>query len=126
MTCWGAVNRTVRGIEVTEDSISLEAMRDVCVEGPQHFLGHDQTLSLMQRDYVYPSVGDRLSPKEWVEQGSKIALERAHERVQDIRSNYSPDHVDRALDEQIRQRFDIKLGAPTLAIMASAAFPCPE
>ena len=36
----GAVLRTVRGIEVTEDSLSVEAIRQVCIEGPGHFLGH--------------------------------------------------------------------------------------
>ena len=66
----GAINRTIRGIEVTDESLSIEAIRDVCIGGPSHFLGHDQTMQLMQRDYVYPEVGDRLSPKEWNEKGT--------------------------------------------------------
>ncbi len=67
----GAVLRTVRGIEVTEDSLSIEAMREVCIGGPGHFLGHGQTLALMQAEYLYPEVGCRRSPKEWLEQGSR-------------------------------------------------------
>ena len=58
----GGCLRTVRGIEVSEDSLSVEAIRNVCTEGPGHFLGHDQTLSLMQAEYVYPEIGDRMSP----------------------------------------------------------------
>ena len=50
----GAINRTIRGIEITEESLSVETIRDVCIDGPSHFLGHDQTMLLMQRDYVYP------------------------------------------------------------------------
>ena len=66
----GAINRTVRGIEVDADSLSVDVMREVCIDGPVHYLGHEQTLKLMKRDYVYPEVGDRLSPKDWAEQGS--------------------------------------------------------
>ena len=66
----GAVNRSVRGVDVDDESLSVESMREVCMEGPNHFLGHPQTLGLMQREYVYPEIGDRASPKEWGEQGS--------------------------------------------------------
>ena len=39
----------------------LDVIRQVCLDGPGHFLGSDQTLALMQREYVYPVVGDRTS-----------------------------------------------------------------
>ncbi len=105
----GSVLRTVRGIEVTEDSLSMEAMREVCTEGPGHFLGHPQTLGLMQSEYIYPEVGDRASPKEWIEQGSTDVIRRARARTQEILSAHYPGHIDAALDAEIRARFDIKL-----------------
>ena len=40
------------------------------VAGTGHFLGHEQTLDLMQKDYLYPSVGDRQSPDDWVDAGA--------------------------------------------------------
>ena len=103
------VLRTVRGIEVTEDSLSIEAIRQVCTDGPGHFLGHDQTLELMQAEYVYPEIGDRTSPKEWVEQGSTVMTERAKQRTQEILAAHYPAHLDAALDARIREGFDIKL-----------------
>ena len=36
----GAVQRTIRGIDFNEDALSIEAMREVCINGPNHFLGH--------------------------------------------------------------------------------------
>ena len=48
----GQALRCVRGIEVTEDTVSIETMRDVCLGGPGHYLGSDQTLRLMQTEYV--------------------------------------------------------------------------
>ncbi len=105
----GAVMRTVRGIEVTEDSLSIEAMREVCTEGPGHFLGHSQTLDLMQAEYIYPEVGDRTSPKEWVEQGSTTVTQRARDRVKKTLSGHYPDHVAPELDARIRETYPVKL-----------------
>jgi len=107
----GAINRTVRGVDVTKESLSVESIRDVCLNGPTHFLGHDQTLSLMQSEYVYPDVGDRSSPKEWAEQGSTDVLERARVQVQQILSTHYPRHISEATDAEIRSR--IKIDLPT-------------
>jgi Trimethylamine:corrinoid methyltransferase len=58
----GAVQRTIRGIEVNEESIAVETIRDVCLNGPGHYLGSDQTLKRMQTEYVYPVVGTGAAP----------------------------------------------------------------
>ncbi len=105
----GAVNRTIRGIEVREDSLSLETIRDVCINGPSHFLGHSQTLGLMQSEYVYPEVGDRASPKEWGEQGRTDVVERARARVREKLAQHYPSHISDAVDARLRSRFKIDL-----------------
>lgn len=105
----GATLRTVRGIEVSDDSISFETIRETCVEGPGHYLGSGQTLSLMQKDYVYPAVGDRSSPKEWVEEGSTDVVQRARVRLEQILSAHHPAHVSKATDDEIRRRFPVRL-----------------
>ena len=105
----GAVNRSIRGIEVNEDSMSVEVMRDVCVGGPNHFLGHDQTMNLMQKDYVYPEVGDRTSPKEWAEQGSTNVLEKSQVIVEQILSSHYPRYIDDATDQILREQFPVRL-----------------
>jgi trimethylamine---corrinoid protein Co-methyltransferase len=105
----GQCLRCVRGIEVTEDSVSIEAMRQVCLEGPGHYLGHSQTLSLMQSEYVYPKLGDRSSPKEWDERGRPDLLVRATAEKQRILAEVFPRHVSPETDAAIRAAFDIKL-----------------
>jgi trimethylamine---corrinoid protein Co-methyltransferase len=105
----GAINRTVRGIEVNDESLSVDVMRDVCTNGPGHFLGHGQTLGLMEKEYVYPEVGDRGSPKEWLEQGSTDVLQRAHKRVAEILHAYYPSHIPEAMDAVLREMLAIKL-----------------
>ncbi|MEJ2026143.1 MAG: trimethylamine methyltransferase family protein [Limibacillus sp.] len=105
----GQCQRCVRGIEVTEDSVSLEVIRNVCTEGPGHYLGHEATLTLMQRDYVYPEIGDRTSPKEWVEKGKPDLVETASARKREILEGAHPRHISSELDGRLREQFPIKL-----------------
>ena len=100
----GQAMRAVRGIDVTEDSVSIETMRQVCLEGPGHYLGSDQTLKLMQTEYVYPVVGNRMSPKEWEEAQRPLLLDKARARKDDILSKATCT-VDPATDRAIRARF---------------------
>ena len=107
----GAILRTVRGIEVADDTLSIGAMAAVCLDGPGHFLGHEQTLELMQSEYLYPEVADRSSPKEWVERGTLDVLDRARERTRAILAGHYPARIDDAIDRALRARFPIRLAA---------------
>ena len=104
----GQALRCVRGIEVTEDSVSLDTMRAVCLDGPGHYLGSDQTLALMQTEYAYPVLGNRMSPKEWNEADRPDLLEKARERkeaiLRDAPCQVAPD-IDRAVREKFRMYF---------------------
>ncbi len=102
----GQVLRCVRGIEVNEETTGIEAIRAVCLDGPGHYLGSDQTLRLMQTEYVYPALGNRMSPKEWVEAGKPELLERAIARKNDILSR-AGSQIDPELDAAIRKAFRI-------------------
>jgi trimethylamine--corrinoid protein Co-methyltransferase len=105
----GNVARVLRGIEVTEEALSFETIRDV-VRDPGHFLGHPQTLSLMESEYCYPGISDRRPQGEWHESGRPDIVAGAGARVREILSSHYPDHISSATDRKIRQRFDILLG----------------
>ncbi|MEM7121202.1 MAG: trimethylamine methyltransferase family protein [Pseudomonadota bacterium] len=105
----GKCMRCVRGIEVSEESVSLDVMRSVCLSGPGHYLGHNRTLELMEREYIYPEIGDRTSPKEWVERGRPDIVERAVKTKQDILANHFPRHISDDMDAQLRAKFPIEL-----------------
>ncbi len=104
----GSINRTVRGIEVNEETISADVIASV-ISGAQHFLGEDQTLELMQTEYTYPVIADRLSPDDWVDAGAKDARDAAHEHVVATLASHHPTHVSRAAEDEIRSRFPIRL-----------------
>ncbi|MBI1622667.1 trimethylamine methyltransferase family protein [Aquamicrobium zhengzhouense] len=100
----GQCLRCVRGIEVSDAALSLDVISDVCLNGPGHYLGHEQTLRLMQTEYFYPAVADRFSPKEWKERGKPDLLQRAIAEKQRILGSHFPRHVPREVDDAIRAR----------------------
>ena len=104
----GAVLRTVRGIEVNDKTLAFEVIRDVAT-GDGHFLGQEQTIERMETDYVYPRLGDRSSPEEWEERGSKDIWQMARARVKEILHEHYPNHVDSEADKHIRNKFNILL-----------------
>ena len=105
----GQALRCVRGIEVNEMTLGLDVIREVCLGGPGHYLGSDQTLALMQTDYVYPLTADRLSPKAWEEKGKPDLVAQATARKQAILSQPAAAAFDPATDRAIRDRFVIHL-----------------
>ena len=104
----GSINRTVRGIEITTDTLSAQVIADV-VRGEGHFLGHPQTLSLMESEYEYPLIGDRLSPDDWTDAGARLMDDVAHDYVTEVLNRPKPTHLTPQADTQIRATFPIHL-----------------
>jgi trimethylamine--corrinoid protein Co-methyltransferase len=77
---FGNVQRLLRGIEITEETLSYDVIRDT-VYGSGHYLGHPQTLALMQTEYLYPEVADRRTAGEWESSGKEDVVELAHRKV---------------------------------------------
>ena len=105
----GAALRMTRGIEVNEETLGFDVLKDVCLGNKGHYLGAGQTLDVMQTEYIYPEFGDRLSPNEWVEQGKPVLLDKAITRKREILDTHFPMHVSDEVDRQIREQFEIHL-----------------
>ncbi|MEM6897722.1 MAG: trimethylamine methyltransferase family protein, partial [Pseudomonadota bacterium] len=112
----GQALRCVRGIEVTEDSVAVETIRQTVLGpdgtgGPGHYLGADQTLTRMQSDFVYPELGDRTSPKEWDENDKPDLLDTAKRRTAALLAAPNTAALPGDVDAAIRARFAIHLPA---------------
>jgi trimethylamine--corrinoid protein Co-methyltransferase len=106
----GAILRTVKGIEVTEDTLDFEVIRDT-VMGVGHYLGHPQTFARMKTDYVYPAISDRRSISEWQDAGARDIRAVARDRVRKILSEHYPRHIAPETDAAIRAGYNIILPA---------------
>lgn len=104
----GTIQRLLKGIEVSDETLSFEVIENA-VRGPGHFLGHPQTLALMETEYLYPELADRTGRDEWQDAGSADILEAATARVRDILSTHYPTYIDPATDARIRERYKIHL-----------------
>ena len=105
----GHAMRCVRGIEVDDVTLALDQIAEVCMGGPGHYLGTDQTLQRMQSDYVYPALGNRMSPKEWGENDKPDLIANAIARKEQILSEPSAARFDPVLDMDLRSKFNIHL-----------------
>ncbi|MBL4808024.1 MAG: trimethylamine methyltransferase family protein, partial [Rhodobacteraceae bacterium] len=101
--------RCVRGIDINDDTLSVDTMKAVCLGGPEHYLGQPQTLNLMETEYIYPKIADRLSPKEWEVEGKPKMVQKAIIEKRRILDTHFPRHISDELDAELRQQFDIKL-----------------
>ena len=102
----GSIMRMVRGIEVTDETLSIEVIKQVC-EGEGHFLGTQQSLDLMQSEYYYPHTGNRQSRYDWEAAGGQDMWERARVKARQILRTHQPAPIPGDVDDAIRQRFTI-------------------
>jgi trimethylamine--corrinoid protein Co-methyltransferase len=107
----GAAMRMTRGIEVNQDTLSFETVREVCMGGEGHYLGSAQTLQVMQSEYIYPEFSDRDSPLAWKENGKPVLLDKAIARKKELLGSYFPSHISDDIDRRIRAEFPIRLAA---------------
>ena len=99
----GYVKHLVKGADVTDDTIALDAITELGIGG--NFLDSDATLNHWREIYRAPALFSRKRKSEWIRAGAKDTLTRAHERVQEVLARETPtflrsDQI-RAMDEII-------------------------
>lgn len=104
----GAILRSVRGIEVSDETLSIGII-DEAVRGDGHFLGAADTLGRMNSEFHYPALSDRASHEEWEAGGRATLNQRAHAHVETLLAGHFPQHLSAETQSSLRQRFDIRL-----------------
>lgn len=113
----GHVYRLLRGVEIDSDSLDISAIREA-VLGEGHFLGGQQTLDAMQRDYFYPKLADRDDPDTWSRSGARDAWQRAREEAKRILAEHRPRPLRDGIEQELRRRLKLPesgFGSPGLA-----------
>ncbi|MBL8057549.1 MAG: trimethylamine methyltransferase family protein [Anaerolineales bacterium] len=105
----GQVMRLVRGLEVSEAALSVDVIHEICTDGPGHYLGHAQTLALMNSEYHYPHTADRDTRTNWEAAGSLDMRERARRQARAVLRSHFPEIIPAGLDRQVRDQFNILL-----------------
>ena len=106
----GVVKRIARGIEVTDETLALDAVA-AAVSGPGHFLGAAETLAVMESEFVYPRLADRTSPDDWEAAGGGDMRMRAGRAAKAILTAPPERLIGLETDARIRAAFPIELPA---------------
>ncbi|MBX2839361.1 MAG: trimethylamine methyltransferase family protein [Gammaproteobacteria bacterium] len=103
------VYRVLRGIEVNDDTLGFDAIREA-VYGEGHFLGGQHTMNAMQSEYFWPgSLTDRDQPALWEEKGSSQMWERAGEKAKEILQSHNPEYLSKSAEQTISTKYPILL-----------------
>jgi len=103
----GMAMRVLRGIEVTEDSMAVEAIHRVGPGG--HYLMDDHTVRFMRSELFPPPLADRQNRAMWEEAGKQDTRTRAMARVEKLLQEHQPLGLPSEVDAAIRARFNVLL-----------------
>lgn len=86
-------------LEVNEETLGFEAMRDVGHGG--HFFGTAHTLARYETAFYSPILSDWRNYETWKEAGAHTATERAHALYKEILSGFEPPPLDEARSDEL-------------------------
>jgi trimethylamine--corrinoid protein Co-methyltransferase len=102
----GMFKKLIQPIEVTNDTISLDTIKEVGIGG--FYVTHDKTLARCRSEYFFPQIAIRQTYDSWVENGMLRAEQRAAKMMQARLASYQKPDIDpatqRALAEYVEQR----------------------
>lgn len=94
-----SIAEVMEPIVVDDDSLALDAMRDVAPGG--HFFGTEHTMSHYETAFYRPLLSDWQNYENWEAAGAKTATERATEIWQRLLAEYTEPPMDAAVREQL-------------------------
>jgi trimethylamine--corrinoid protein Co-methyltransferase len=101
----GMTKRVLRGFEINDDTLGLEALARVGPGG--NFLSDDHTLKYFKTEYYKPRIFNRGTREIWQSKGAKDLNENARERAKTILREHKPaplpDDVLKELDSIIKR-----------------------
>ncbi len=99
----GICLRATRGIEVSEETLAEEVIRNVGPGG--NFIAEAHTINHFRTEFYYPSVADRQSRKKWEKDGSLDARARALISAKELMHDYRPEPLPPKALEKILKDF---------------------
>jgi len=96
-----AFHTYLRGFDVNDDSLGLEALRE---GGPgEHMFGTAHTLAHYRTAYWESGINDDQPYESWQEQGREDAMQRANRQWKKTLQDYKAPDLDEATDEALKE-----------------------
>jgi trimethylamine--corrinoid protein Co-methyltransferase len=104
----GLALRLARGIEVNEDTIALDLIKEVGWAG--HYLDQMHTAEHYRQEFSFPRLLKRTPRDSWEKKGAKTAFDLARERVQELLAKYEPPELDPAAERELLDYLEVVRG----------------
>ena len=95
------INRILKGIEVNQETLALDVIREVGVGG--EFLTHPHTMEHFKHEQWDAQLGNRIRREPWEESGSKDIQARAKDRLKEILSTHQPKPLDPDVKKKLQE-----------------------
>lgn len=96
----GMIKKAVSGIEVNEETLATEVIKQVGAGG--EFVSHEHTFKHFKTEQSRSKLIDRRMPEEWLAMGGKDLTERANEVAKDLYNNYIPEQLPDEIKNKLR------------------------
>jgi len=96
----GMVMRAVRGVEVEEDTLALEAIRTVGPGG--NYVAEPHTVKYMRSEFFMPQVANRQPRLMWEEGGALDGREKARSIAKEILASHQPLRIDPVVETGLK------------------------
>ncbi len=100
----GMCMRAIKGVEVNEDTLAEDVIRQVGAGG--NFLTNSHTLGHCRSEFFMPQVSDRSLRKKWEKSGAKDGAQKAGDIVRSILETHEPLEIDKEVYEKIKSKYD--------------------
>jgi trimethylamine--corrinoid protein Co-methyltransferase len=95
----GAALRLAHGIQVNDESLALNLIKEVGYSG--NYITAKETSKLFRKEFFIPTLFAREPYETWEKEGSKLAIDRARDRALDILAKHQPRQVDPAIERKL-------------------------
>jgi trimethylamine--corrinoid protein Co-methyltransferase len=95
----GTALRLARGIEVSDETLSLDLIKKVGYSG--NYITAKETAKLYRKELFIPTMLSREPYETWEKEGRKLAIDRARERALGVLAKHQPREVDSALAREL-------------------------
>ncbi|UCH02123.1 MAG: trimethylamine methyltransferase family protein [Candidatus Bathyarchaeota archaeon] len=96
---YSMLNRVVKGMKVSEETLALDVINDVGPGG--HYLSHQHTLKLITEEHWFPNLIDRSRYGAWKAKGKKDLLTKAREKLHNILREHEPEPLSNDVLKQV-------------------------
>lgn len=94
-------------LDLSEDALGIEAMRDVGPGG--HFFGTEHTQSRYKTAFYAPVLSDWRNFETWAEAGGPTAIEKANQVWKERIAQYEKPSIDAAIEEELNDFVDRRI-----------------